>query len=74
MRHLLPPLLLASALTLSGGGKPLPRHLADAPRATGCESLGAGFVKVEGSDTCVKLGGSIRAEYGINAGGFSDRR
>ena len=30
-----------------------------------CADLGAGFVKVEGSDTCVKLGGSLS----VGAGG-----
>jgi hypothetical protein len=33
-----------------------------------CASLGPGFVKVEGTDTCVKLGGSIRVDGGMSAG------
>ena len=27
-----------------------------------CAMYGAGFVKIEGSDTCVKIGGSVRVE------------
>lgn len=52
----------------------------DAPRKTlekplkrppnPCAEYGAGFVKLEGSDTCVRLGGSI----GIGAGGGSGVR
>ena len=29
---------------------------------------GPGFAKVEGSDTCVRVGGSVRAEYGATFG------
>ena len=29
-----------------------------------CATYGAGFVKVEGSDTCVKIGGSVSVEAG----------
>jgi hypothetical protein len=29
-----------------------------------CAMYGAGFVKVEGSDTCVKIGGSVSVEAG----------
>ena len=47
--------------------KELPRR-ASAPVATGCEWAGPGFVKAEGSSTCVKVGGSVRAEYGASSG------
>lgn len=32
-------------------------------KATGCEWAGPGFAKVEGSDTCVKVDGNVRAEF-----------
>jgi hypothetical protein len=50
----------------------LPRKQTDAPRAptprpaasNPCAAYGAGFVKVEGSSTCVKVGGSVSVEAG----------
>ena len=47
--------------------KDLPR---DSPgrKATGCEWAGPDFAKVEGSETCVRVGGSVRAEYGATFG------
>jgi hypothetical protein len=44
----------------------LPRKTA-APRdakVIPCPAYGAGFVKVEGSTTCIKLGSSVRIETG----------
>lgn len=29
-----------------------------------CAAYGAGFVQVEGTSTCVKIGGSMRVEFG----------
>ncbi len=46
-----------------------PAKAKEAPRpqqthhATGCEWAGPGFVKAEGSDTCLRVGGSMRAEF-----------
>ena len=37
-------------------------------KSTGCEWAGPGFAKVDGSDTCVRVGGSVRAEYGASFG------
>ena len=34
-----------------------------------CAPYGAGFVKVEGTDTCVKLGGAVSIGAGSSAGG-----
>jgi len=34
-----------------------------------CSLYGAGFYYIPGTDTCLKLGGYIRAEYNVNAGG-----
>jgi hypothetical protein len=33
-----------------------------------CAAYGAGFVKLAGSDTCVKVGGSVSVEGGSNVG------
>ena len=66
--------VVIAAMTVAGGlasakTKPPPKR--DEPRqtATGCESIGEGYVKVPGSDTCVKVSGSARSE-----GAFIDRR
>lgn len=37
-------------------------------RSNPCASFGPGFVKVEGTDTCVKLGGAISVDAGISGG------
>ena len=39
-----------------------------ATRSNPCASFGPGFVKVEGSDTCVKLGGGISVGGGMSTG------
>jgi Porin subfamily len=39
---------------------PPPREVKTSP----CPAYGAGFVKVEGSGTCVKIGGVVRVEAG----------
>lgn len=33
-----------------------------------CAQYGAGFMKVPGSDTCVKVGGYVDVEGGVNVG------
>ena len=57
-------LLIASGS--SALAKNLPRSAAARP-AAGCQWAGPGFVKADGSDTCVKVSGSVRAEYGATA-------
>ncbi|WP_298363400.1 hypothetical protein [uncultured Bradyrhizobium sp.] len=37
-------------------------------RSNPCASFGPGFVKVEGSDTCVKLGGAVSVGAGVSSG------
>jgi hypothetical protein len=49
-------------------GKLLP--LKGATRSNSCAEFGAGFVKVEGSDTCVKVGGYVST----GAGGYMGAR
>lgn len=64
--------LLAAALLSSAGAKALPRAFAD-HRATGCEAFGPDFRKVDGSDTCIRISGAVRAEVGITTSGGSRR-
>ncbi len=47
-----------------------PGRLPPARSATAnpCAPFGPGFVKVEGSDTCVKIGGAISADVGSGFG------
>jgi hypothetical protein len=68
--------LLVFALAGSASAEPLPpRKPAQtatkppqrSPQANPCAAYGSDFVRMEGSDTCVKLGGGI----GIGAGGSS---
>ena len=42
-----------------------------APEAKPCPEMGEGFVRLPGSDTCVKLGGSVRVEVMKQSGGSS---
>ncbi len=48
--------------------KDLPRREPE-PRVTGCEWAGPGFVKLSGSDSCVKVGGSVRIEGTVSSAG-----
>ncbi|PAY06536.1 hypothetical protein CK489_27015 [Bradyrhizobium sp. UFLA03-84] len=47
-------------------GRTLPSK--SATRGNPCASYGAGFVKVEGTDTCVKLGGAVSVGAGMSSG------
>jgi Porin subfamily len=53
-------------------GKPAPAaRLLPMKRATSgysCAAYGAGFVKVEGTETCVKLGGAVSVGAGTSSG------
>jgi hypothetical protein len=51
--------------TASAKSLPLKR----AARPDACAEYGAGFVKVEGSDTCIKIGGAIDIGGGVSIGG-----
>ena len=63
---------LAAALPIppAGYAKELPRSPSE-PKSTGCEWAGPGFAKIEGSSTCVKVGGAVRSEYEYSSGGRS---
>jgi hypothetical protein len=49
--------------------KPQPRQVKSNP----CAAFGPGFVQVEGTSTCVKVGGGISVGGGIGAGGQPPR-
>jgi hypothetical protein len=53
-------------------GKPVPAGkllpIKGAASGNSCAAYGAGFVKVEGTDTCVKLGGAISIGAGASSG------
>jgi porin-like protein len=48
-------------------GRQIPLKGAGAGNA--CETYGAGFVKIEGTDTCMKIGGVIGIGVGTSSGG-----
>ncbi|CCD89417.1 conserved hypothetical protein [Bradyrhizobium sp. ORS 285] len=50
----------------AGGGKPLSRPAV--VNRNPCASYGAIFVRIEGTDTCVKVGGALRLETGTSVG------
>ena len=56
--------LAASASHPKGDYTTHPDPLPPAKRAAGnpCAAYGAGFVKVEGTDTCMRIGGSVQVD------------
>jgi hypothetical protein len=66
-------LLLGSAagLIVAGGAQAadLPLKAKAVEYVKVCSLYGAGFYYIPGTDTCVKLGGYLRAEVALNAGG-----
>lgn len=65
-------LLLSAAVSAGPAlGRSLPRH-EPTEAARPCPELGEGFVRLPGSETCVKLGGSVRVEV-MKQGGSGDR-
>ncbi|MBI5261688.1 MAG: hypothetical protein HY852_07710 [Bradyrhizobium sp.] len=78
MRSLL--LLFLVTLLVPSAAQPLSKAAVDdtpvkrlapksAPAANSCAAFGPGFVKVDGSDTCVKIGGAIGIGVGAAGGG-----
>lgn len=56
----------------AGGPQPVPRNQAPPlhPARGFCDQYGAGFVRVEGTDTCIRAGGSIQTDaYGVSGSG-----
>jgi len=50
----------------ASSAKPLP--LKRATSGNSCAAYGAGFVKVEGTETCMKIGGAVSIGAGTSAG------
>jgi hypothetical protein len=50
----------------ASSGKILP--LKGASSASSCAAYGPGFVKVAGSDTCVRVGGAVSVDVGTSRG------
>lgn len=88
MRRLALPLLIAcvpAAVAAQTIGEPLPGKAqpresysrpspAPAKGARPCPEYGAGYVRIEGSSTCVRMGGAVRAEFGKSShSGYGNR-
>jgi len=62
--------VICGALVPAASARNLPKA-EPPPKVVACDGPGDGFVRVEGSDTCVKLDGSVRAEVVHIGGGGS---
>jgi hypothetical protein len=51
--------------TAAGASRPVTRPKSP---VNPCASYGANFVRLEGTDTCVKVGGAVRVETGAASG------
>jgi hypothetical protein len=49
----------------SGKQLPLKRAAGSSP----CAAFGPGFTKIEGSDTCMRIGGAVGIGAGVSSGG-----
>lgn len=67
----IPALVMLLGADAGADARDLPRGAAAAPAHTGCESFGPDFHKVEGSETCIRVSGSVRLETTIQSGGGS---
>jgi hypothetical protein len=72
MKRMIIPIVAALLPTLVAAAE-LPKKTTQTPQqatpprpmpGNPCAAYGAGFVKVEGSSTCVKIGGSVSVEAG----------
>jgi hypothetical protein len=70
MRNRLSFALLAVLSTAPALARSLPKS-ESSPAARPCPEMGEGFVRLAGSDTCVKLAGSVRVEVMKQSGGGS---
>lgn len=80
MRNILLALAMAALTASSAQAEPFSIQKRDAAAASGrlpakragagnpCSAFGPGFVKVEGTDTCVKIGGAISVGAGGSIG------
>jgi hypothetical protein len=47
-------------------GKQIPLKRSNSARA--CAEYGAGFIKIEGTNTCMKIGGAVSVGAGVSGG------
>jgi hypothetical protein len=59
-----PRLQKSDKAAISGQSLPLKRPSS----ANACAEYGAGFVKVEGTNTCMKIGGAVSIGAGVSSG------
>ena len=52
--------------TVATSGKLLPLKRSNSANA--CAEYGAGFVKIEGTNTCMKIGGAVSVGAGMSSG------
>jgi hypothetical protein len=57
-------LRLQKADKVRASDKPLPLKRS----SNACAEYGAGFVKIEGTSTCMKIGGAIAIDAGVSSG------
>ena len=43
-------------------------HAVRARPSDSCAQFGAGFVRMAGSDTCIKIGGAVDVDFGVGPG------
>lgn len=58
------PLRLQKAGKVTASDKPLPAKRPGNP----CAEYGAGFVRIEGTSTCMKIGGAVSIGAGVSSG------
>ena len=58
------PLRLQKTDKVKASDKPLPLKRS----SNACAEYGAGFVKIEGTSTCMKIGGAISVGAGVSSG------
>jgi hypothetical protein len=79
MRNILFTLFIAilpvsSAVAETKGSPKPPKHPTEylprkaAPAGNSCAAYGPGFVKIEGTETCMKIGGAIGIGAGVSSG------
>lgn len=66
----LPSVTAAEPLRFQKPDKPLASDKPLPPRrsSNACAEYGAGFVKIEGTSTCMKIGGAISVGAGVSSG------
>lgn len=69
MRNVTELALVLSLLTGAAAAAKEPPRPEPKRQSAGCEWAGPGFIKAEGSGTCIKVDGSVRADYSTRGTG-----